>query len=244
MKKHVPTHTQGFTPRSKMADLIAANYTLVLVVPRFGIPLGFGEKSVQEVCDQHNVSVGFFLLVCNLYTFDDYFPDREQLENIDLSGLIPYLKASHRYYLNERLPHIGRHLASIADHAGQHYGTALRSFMDNYRRQVADHFACEEQEVFPYILQLQQGEKPEQQVASNFIESHAELVDNLSDLPKILYKYLPTDGSVEELSELLFAILQLSADLEKHALIEERILLPLTDCQSAAASQQPERRHA
>ena len=238
-----PQRPGFFTPRTKMADLVAANYTLILVVPRFGIPLGFGEKSVQEVCRQCNVSVDLFLIVCNLYTFDDCLPDAHTLKTIDLSGLIPYLEASHHYYLNERLPHIERHLSSIADHAGQQYGTALHNFIVNYKKDVADHFAREEQEVFPYILRLQEGEAPKEIPTSSFIESHSELVDNLTDLPKILYKYLPAEGMVEELSELLFTILQLSADLEKHTLIEEKILLPYVAHLMSKASRHERRQH-
>ena len=34
----------------KMSDLIQANYALLTVLPRFGIHLGFGDRSVAEVC--------------------------------------------------------------------------------------------------------------------------------------------------------------------------------------------------
>mgnify|MGYP003305537813 CR=1 FL=1 len=56
---------QHFSPHSKMADMVAANYTLILVMPRLGIPLGFGEKCVQEVCDQCALPVDFVLMICN-----------------------------------------------------------------------------------------------------------------------------------------------------------------------------------
>ena len=217
-----------FTPRDKMADLIAANNTLILVVPRFGIPLGFGEKSVQELCAQYGQDVGFFLLVCNLYTFDDCLPDEDQLEPLDLRGLIPYLEASHRYYLNERLPHIVRHLTSVAGRAGEPYATVLHKFIEDYHKEVTDHFDYEEREVFPCIERLQKdgGLPPEGFRVAAFIDSHSDLVESLSDLPQILYKYLPASCMVEEMSELVFNILQLSSDLEKHALLEERVLMP------------------
>lgn len=216
-----------FTPRTKMADLIAANHTLILVVPRFGIPLGFGEKSVHDVCRQYGQDVGFFLLVCNLYTFDDYRPQGDDwLKTIDLSGIVPYLEASHRYYLNERLPHIERHLSRIAGHAGEQYMSVLGNFIEGYRKDVSAHFDYEEREVFPYILRLQQGIGSPEPIAATFLDSHTDLVEKISDLPQILYKYLPGSPVVEELNELVFSILQLSSDLEKHALIEEQVLMP------------------
>ena len=39
----------------KMSDLICENYTLLMVMSRFGLPLGFGDKNVKEVCDACNV---------------------------------------------------------------------------------------------------------------------------------------------------------------------------------------------
>lgn len=237
IRKSKEMKTGFFTPRTKMADMIAVNHTLILVVPRFGIPLGFGEKSVQELCAQYGQDVGFFLLVCNLYTFSNYPVSLH--ENVDLSGLIPYLEASHRYYLNERLPHIVRHLTSIGDRAGQQYAAVLHKFIDDYRKEVTDHFDYEEREVFPCIQQLQKGKGSAAQIAATFLDSHSDLVESLSDLPQILYKYLPGNPMVEELSELVFSILQLSSDLEKHALLEEKVLMPYVTQLSAQASGQP-----
>lgn len=215
-----------YTDRTKMADVIAANHSLILVLPRFGIPLGFGEQSVQEVCERQGLATDFVLLVFNVYTFDDYLPDEQTLITTDLSYLVPYLKASHRYYLNERLPHIERHLKYITAHAGEPYSNILEKFFEDYGREIRDHFDCEEKFVFPYLQQLCDGSRSVKPREKHFADSHSDLVDRLSDLTQIVYKYLPVDCMVEEINELVFGMLQLSSDLEKHALIEERILLP------------------
>ena len=41
-----------------------------------------------------------------------------------------------------------------------------------------------------------------------------------------MLKYVPGDSLTEELNELVFGIMQLSSDLEKHALLEEKLLIP------------------
>ena len=215
-----------FVAKMKMADVVSANHTLILAMPRFGISLGFGDRSVQEICAQYGLSVDFVLLVFNVYTFDDYLPDDNALETTDFSMLVPYLKASHRYYLNERLPHIQRHLVSVVSHAGEKCGRVLKDFFTSYEKEVSEHFDCEETEVFPYLQRLMAGEKPKRPMSNHFAEGHTDLVDKLSDLEQILYKYIPGDDIAEELNELVFAVLQLSSDLQKHALIEEKILLP------------------
>ena len=39
----------------KLSDLIIDNYSILMVMSRFGISLGFGDKSVREVCLSHGV---------------------------------------------------------------------------------------------------------------------------------------------------------------------------------------------
>ena len=65
--------------------------------------------------------------------------------------------------------------------------------------------------------------------SENYLKSHDNIRDKLSDLTQIIYKYLPGERLTEEMMELVFDILQLSRDLEKHALIEEFLLQPQED---------------
>ena len=205
-----------FTPRMKLADLIKANHNIMLLLPRFGIPLGFGEKSVQDVCAAHNVPVDFMLLICNVYTFDDYLPDIEQLAATNMQPLVPYLKESHRYYTGERLPHIEAHLHHIADRVEGKYGQILKQFYADFRREIEDHFKYEEQYDFPVLLSLQNGERRKRSQMSHSQRSHSGLVDKMNDLPQIVYKYLPGNVLPEETIELVFDILQLSADIRHY----------------------------
>lgn len=49
-----------------MRDLVNDNGSLLLVMARFGISLGFGDKSVRDVCRAHHVDENTFLEVANL----------------------------------------------------------------------------------------------------------------------------------------------------------------------------------
>lgn len=214
----------------KLADIITANHNIILLLPRFGIPLGFGDKSVREVCTANNVPVDFMLLICNVYTFDDYLPDIESLAATDMRPLLKYLEESHSYYTNERLPHIEVHLHHIADRIGQRYGEILKKFYADFRREITEHFREEEQYDFPKLRGLQDGtrkaEGGRRKAESGKNKSHNGLVDKLNDLTQIVYKYLPGNVLPEETMEVVFDILQLSADIQKHALIEDKILSP------------------
>lgn len=210
----------------KLADLVAANRDIILLLPRFGIRLGFGDVSVREICKQYEISEELFLMVCNSYTFDDYQPDAEEMDAIDVHDLVKYLVTSHRYYLNERIPHLERHLNNIAEASGDRISPILKRYFNDYKEEVAEHFKQEEQYLFPHLSRLRSRGSLDKEVFAKVGEVHGNLVDKLTDLTQIIYKYLPGDMLTEELMELVFCILQLSKDLEKHAFLEDLILKP------------------
>ncbi|MDR2917274.1 MAG: hemerythrin domain-containing protein [Tannerella sp.] len=218
-----------FSDKMKLADLILGNYNLIFMLPRLGIPLGFGDKSVAEVCMKYNVPVDFFLLICNVYTFDSYVPDKEEVVATDMRLLIPYLTASHDFYLKERLPHIEQHLDRIVDKAEKKYGTVLKRFFDEYKNEVSEHFIYEEKTVFPYMQALV-SEKPDGTYhIKDYERAHSNIEDKLNDLLQIIFKYFPGDTSSIDSVEVVYDIFQLSSDLNKHSLIEEKILVPYVE---------------
>ena len=215
-----------FAKKMKLADLLLENHNLALILQRFGIELGFGEKTVANVCEQYGLSSDFFLLICNVYTDDQYLPTAEEIANIDMKALVPYLIASHNYYLNERIPHIDRHLTRIADACPESHKNILHRFFDDYKMEVEKHFQYEEETVFPYINLLCKGEKAMGYTITQFEDNHSNIEDKLNDLTNIIIKYLPGDIMPKERISLLFDIFQLSSDLNKHNLIEDKILIP------------------
>lgn len=218
----------------KMADMVASNYDLILMLPRFGIPLGFGDKSVKEVCRDCDVDENFFLMVCNIYTFDDYRPDDDEVSRIENRLVVEHLQASHRYYIEERLPHLQHHLDHIADSAGEQSAAILKKYFVDYCREVRDHVRREEKNLDAMLESLRVGER----VSDHFQRSHDNIKDKLSDLTQIIYKYIPGERLNEEMMELVFDIMQLSRDLEKHAEIEELLLLPPEDYQLSDREQE------
>jgi regulator of cell morphogenesis and NO signaling len=213
----------------KLAALVSANHNLILILPRFGIPLGFGDKSVAEVCGKYNVPPDFFMLICNVYSFDAFIPDIKDVVTIDMRLLIPYLMASHNYYLNERLPHIEKHLNRIADSAGEKYGKVLKRFFLGYKNEVSEHFLYEEKTVFPYINELVSKKASGSFRIRDFEKAHNDIEEKLNDLMQIIFKYLPGNTSQGDSIGVVFDIFQLSSDLNKHALIEEKVLVPYVE---------------
>ena len=227
-EKHKPMKQLLLSGNMKMSDLIQANYALLTVLPRFGIHLGFGDRSVADVCRAQGVSLELFLMICSIYTFDDYLPDAERFEGIDVEDIVLYLHNSHRYYLEERIPEIWENLSSLEEGVSEETPSIriLDRFFNEYRREVEAHFAYEEQTVFPYIRGLVHDEHTEGYSIEQFEENHSNIEDTLEDLKNILIKYLPSDVSARRLNRALFNVFLLEDDLGRHTLIENKVLVP------------------
>ena len=141
-----------------LSALITAQPQLLLTLSHFGIPMGFGDKTIAQVCAEHDVDPQFFLLICEVYSNDNYFPSAATLRATPMEGLVPYLLRSHDYYLNRRLPHIGHHLEKIANMLPTRAGNAIKQFFNAYIEEVREHFAHEEKTVYPHISNLLAGE--------------------------------------------------------------------------------------
>ena len=102
----MPQKKTPFLKDTKFAELLTEDRRLLQLLPRFGIGLGFGDRSVAQVCQMSHVNTNLFLMICEIYSNGSFRPGKEELRHIDLGDLLSYLKASHRYYLDERFPHI------------------------------------------------------------------------------------------------------------------------------------------
>ena len=218
------------TGKAKLAELLADNHRLLQLLPRFGIGLGFGDRSIEEVCRLNGVSHELFLIICHVYADNDFRPSQADLQRIDMSGLLPFLKASHQYYLDERFPHIEEHLQRIIEACGPQYGPMLRHFYDDYKQEVMRHIQYyEEVVVFHYIEALRQGEKSNGYHINEFRHNHTNIQDVLEDMMNILLKYLPGDILPKERIEISLDIMELSADLSFHSRIEDYVLIPYVE---------------
>ncbi len=219
-----------FSKNTKLAELLASDRRLLPLLPRFGIALGFGDRNIEEVCLGNNVSTELFLTICELYSESNFKPDPNRLRHADLSGLLPYLKASHQYYLEERFPHLEEHLQRIIEACGPKYGPMLSHFYEEYKQEVMRHIQYYEEEVvFPYIEALLHGKQHNSYHINEFRHNHTNIQDVLDDMMNILLKYLPGDILPKERIEISLDIMELSDDLNRHSLIEDHILIPYVE---------------
>lgn len=140
----------AYTQTMTMRSLISDNASLLTALARFDIPLGFGDKTVVEVCREKNIDSATFLAVAN------YISGRSvSSEDINLEQLMAYLKRAHDYFLDFKLPLIRRKLLDAIDITGvDSIGFLILKFYDDFVQEVRAHMEAENDHVFPFVESL------------------------------------------------------------------------------------------
>ena len=224
-------HLQGqafTTPasaHSKMSDIITGSPIALLIITRFGIPLGFGDKSIGQLCSEYGVDTRTLLLLVNSSILDGYDPSTEQIASVHLDSLIAYLSNSHAYFLDFRLPLIRQRLLSAISNCPQELAYVIRRFFDEYVEEVHKHMNYEDRTVFPYARRLAAGERDEHYNIGIFSRRHDQIELKITELKNLLIKYY-TAPSGYELTSVLHDIFSVEIDLAAHNYIEDVIFTP------------------
>ena len=221
--------TTIYSSRMKMADLLASDMSLLSILQRLDIKLGFGEATVAEVCREYGISTDLFLIICNIYSFRDYTPQVETLTKDDIKSITTYLRASHRFYTSISFPQLHSNIHMLVKELDEVSRKLIDKFYDDYDNEVTSHFRYEEETVFPYIERLTSGELQESSMynITQFEHNHSNINEKLSDLSNIIIKYLSQETTSKLRYEILGLIHFISNDLQKHSNIEDKLLVPL-----------------
>ena len=213
--------SKRYTHGDKMRHLVKDNSALILVMGRFGISLGFGDKTVHEVCHMHGVDEATFLEVANFVSDRDYNP-----EAIALPSLIGYLKQAHEYYLNFNLPNLRRKLIEAIDCSGSNdIAMLILRYYDEYVTEVRRHMEHENDVVFAYVDGLAQGFLDRDYTIDSFAGKHTPISDRLKELKDIIIRYYAEKNNYL-LSAALLDIIACEQDLASHCMIEDHLFVP------------------
>ena len=218
---------EKYSPSQKMNDLINEEPSLLLIVPRFGLSLGFQNKTVQEVCESHGIDTYTFLTVVNFLSEENFEMDNDY-NKLCVSCLIDFLKNGHLYFIGFKLPAIRSKLidAIEATETEIAHKDIFLKFFDDYVGEVKSHMQYEDEIVFPYVLKLLKGERQAGYNIHIFEENHNQIDQKLMDLKNILIKYYPSKGNSFLLTDVLFDILSCGNDLSAHNKVEDYMFIP------------------
>lgn len=216
-----------FKQENKISSLVSTNSNLLPVINRFGIQLGFKEKTIAEICDEKNVNADFFLAIVNTYTNENYFPEEELLAFSPLL-LIDYLKTTHKHYNDYVLPKIERLLDAVMKTCAENCASLkmISTFYQKFKAELHNHLAQEDEKVFPYIIDLYHNRTltPGKSIAK-YEDEHTSVEEKLSDLKNLVIKYLEPNYDPNAINEFLHTLFQFEKDLFDHARIEDLILI-------------------
>jgi len=221
-----------------MYRVILENLQLLPLLPRFNLTPGFGELSVDEVCQAHGVNTDFFLEIANAYLDELYVPE-EGLALFPLGTMVNYITSTHTYYKDIALPMVEEKLLRLMDHSSlsEKEVNLVSTFFNDYKADFMAHLSQEEEQILPYVLELERQsslDKPDPLFIKKlqaysireFEKEHNRLETSLSHLSELIIKYLPPFDDLQLCHQVLNDLATLMKDLKDHADMEDKVLIP------------------
>ncbi len=213
----------------KVYDLIFENYFLLSVFSRFGIPLGFGDKTIKQTCEENKVDLNTFLIIVNLLSRPDTFPiNNEVLKTLDLNFLMKFLNNSHDYFLIFKFSKLGQELEKALTVGDKATASVVMKYYNEYVEEVNNHMKYEEKTVFIYVNNLLNNKKDPNYNINVFKKNHDQVESKLQELISIIIKYYNVDNT-NALYNVLFDIFVCAEDLRTHNIIEDNLFIPAVE---------------
>lgn len=209
-----------------MSDMIDADYRLLLLLNRLNFSLGFGEKSVDTVCKENGFDTDCFLFLANFQSNRSITNIQQVFESLPIEPFLYYLKSSHSYFLDVRLPNIRRKLELVFAQSEKKLQDIVLNFFDNYTKEVFEHMKYEDDVVFPYVHSLINEHNLNKYSINIFEERHNDIEGKMNDLKQILLKYV--SGSTDQMLmvNILMELYMSEEELEAHTIIEDTLVIP------------------
>lgn len=217
---------------SKLCEVIFHQPEVLTVVNRFGIYLGVGDASIDEVCHAHHLDTDFLLAILNTYLNEDYFPETV-LKSFSLKKIISYLDKTDTYYRQFQLPNIEKHFNSLAAQSDPDNNIGLlRRFFLEMKQELLSRIDRDSKTLFPLLLKMEESGCAGQEDAIGTVikltgdEDHIE--DKLNDLLSFFIIHLKGDYDANLCRAVVTSLSTLEKDVKQNNRIRERILRPLT----------------
>jgi regulator of cell morphogenesis and NO signaling len=221
-----------------MYRVILENLQLLPLLPRFNLKPGFGELSVDEVCQAHEVNTDFFLEIANAYLDELYIPG-EGLSLFSLDTMVNYITSTHAYYTDIALPTVEEKIHRLMEGSklSEKEIHLVTNFFNDYKKDFMAHITQEEEHILPYVLELERQsdlqkpdpgfiQKLQSYSISEFEKEHDRLEISLKHLSELIIKYLPPFDDLHLCHEVLNELAGLMKDLVDHANVEDKVLIP------------------
>jgi regulator of cell morphogenesis and NO signaling len=224
------------TKSTSIKEIVSGNKILESVIDRFGFERSIYHQPLIKVCNQHGADPEFVIQVIKAFSDNFPFPNQELLL-FPITLIIDYLKKTHTYYLDKKIPEIELSFTTLSrDYAYSHPQLLVlaKLFME-YKKELVEHIDYEEYVLFPYILELtkvkEQGKSLtgfglDKYSIAHFNEEHhheEEILTKIRETIEARFKNIKTPLPFRIF---LNQIAALENDLLTHSRIEDKILFP------------------
>jgi len=218
------------TNKTKISDIIYSNYHILPIISRFGIFPGFGEDTVENICNEKKINIDLFLIITNVFLFEDYIPKNE-LKRITIEELINYLKLSHSYFLENKLPSIENKINKLIEICGNDSKKIIliKNFYTEFKNEFIEHINYEDSKIYPYSLKVDRGDFEIEQnfQIEDYLKNHSDIEDKIFDLKNLFVKHLKIKTEKIILLDLISEIFDFEKEMNDHQKLEEKILIPM-----------------
>ncbi|MEA3447394.1 MAG: hemerythrin domain-containing protein [Bacteroidota bacterium] len=219
-----------FNKNDVLSRILNQHVELIPVINRFGIKLGLQNKTISEVCNDHNVKPGFFLTIINAHLHQDYSP-ASSLRSFSPLLIVEYLRKTHAYYRDYILPRTKHMLEDLLQSCEGDCEELklIKAFYRKYEEELIHHLDNEEHNVFPYIENLLNNDNIQGHCYSieNFEKEHSNVDIKINDLKQLIIKYITPSYNTNQCNEFLTLLSRFENDLKDHARIEDHVLVPM-----------------
>ena len=191
------------TPHSVVADLLARHNELIPVFNRFGVRLGVGDKTVSDICNEHDLNIDFVLTVLNVYVNETYLP-QAMLSLFETEPVAEYFQRAAENYLHDLVPNIEKHLNAFIALSGSDNKelVILRGLFARFK------------------------EKLTRSLQGSVCQTDDFSGDLLHDLKSILIKHVSGEYNQNLCYAVIFSISSLEKDLFVHHRLHSKVLQP------------------
>ena len=192
---------------------------------RFGMTIGFGEKTILDVCQQCNVDINAFLAVMN-YVKNNTIDSIGSISSKEgVASLLKYLKNSHRYFLDYQFPSMRRSLIDSIEMQNEIAFLVLK-YYDIYVEEVRLHMANEDDTTFAWVEQMLNDDSTLSESGQLLSKHHDSIEKKLGELKKLFLQYYPQKDNNNELNSVVIELYRTEEELRSHCLIEDNLFTP------------------
>ena len=122
---------------SKLSDIVLKEPSTISILNKFGINLGFGDKSIADICSEKSLDIDFLTTILNTFINDEYFPE-ETFKSFCIEKIIEYFNQTNNYYKRFQIPNIERHfdLLILKSECDNNNLALLRNFFNEVKDEL------------------------------------------------------------------------------------------------------------